>query len=214
MRISDRDKSIKELISDAFQSFWKLQDLAKSLIFTPYYYFYFLSKKISWKKGWRIYGKPVIHKTRGSKIDIGNNFTGRSWFSCNPVGIDHAIFITTWTNHAELIIGNNVGISGAVICASSKIVIEDNVMIGANARILDTDFHPIDPGTRRFGTEKVQSTPIYIKKNALVGANAIILKGVTIGENAIIGAGSIVVKDVPDNAIVGGNPAKVIKQIV
>ena len=55
--------------------------------------------------------------------------------------------------------------------------------------------------------------PIVLKKNVWVGSNATILSGVTIGENAIVGAGSVVTKDVPDNAIVGGVPAKVIKYI-
>ena len=55
--------------------------------------------------------------------------------------------------------------------------------------------------------------PIVLKKNVWVGSNATILSGVTIGENAIVGAGSVVTKNVPDNAIVGGVPAKVIKYI-
>ena len=55
--------------------------------------------------------------------------------------------------------------------------------------------------------------PVVIKRNAWIGIGAIICPGVTIGENAVIGAGAVVTKDVPDNAIVGGNPAKVIKYI-
>ncbi|MOA04038.1 Maltose O-acetyltransferase [compost metagenome] len=55
--------------------------------------------------------------------------------------------------------------------------------------------------------------PIHIKKNAWIGANATILSGVTIGQNAIVAAGAVVSKDVPDNAIVGGIPAKIIKTI-
>jgi acetyltransferase-like isoleucine patch superfamily enzyme len=55
--------------------------------------------------------------------------------------------------------------------------------------------------------------PILIKKNAWIGANATILQGVTIGENAVVAAGSMVYKDVPDNVVVGGVPAKIIKHI-
>jgi acetyltransferase-like isoleucine patch superfamily enzyme len=55
--------------------------------------------------------------------------------------------------------------------------------------------------------------PIHIKRNAWIGANATILPGVTIGENAIVAAGAVVSKDVPDNTIVGGIPAKIIKAI-
>lgn len=55
--------------------------------------------------------------------------------------------------------------------------------------------------------------PVHIKKNAWIGAAATILPGVTIGENAVVGAASFVTKDVPDNAVVVGNPAKVIRTI-
>lgn len=55
--------------------------------------------------------------------------------------------------------------------------------------------------------------PVHIKKNAWIGANATILPGVTIGENSVVGAASVVTKDVPDNVVVVGNPAKVIKKI-
>ena len=54
---------------------------------------------------------------------------------------------------------------------------------------------------------------IHIKKNAWIGANATILQGVTIGENAVVAAGTVVSKDVPDNTIVGGIPAKIIRTI-
>jgi len=55
--------------------------------------------------------------------------------------------------------------------------------------------------------------PIHIKKNAWIGANATILPGVTIGKNAVVAAGSVVNKNVPDHTIVGGIPAKIIKNI-
>ncbi|EEU5811077.1 N-acetyltransferase, partial [Escherichia coli] len=54
---------------------------------------------------------------------------------------------------------------------------------------------------------------IHIKKNASIGANATILPGIIIGENSIIGAGSVVTKDIPDNVIVAGNPAKIIRPV-
>ncbi len=57
----------------------------------------------------------------------------------------------------------------------------------------------------------VKSSPITIKDKAWIGFNSIILKGVTIGEGAVVAAGSVVTQDVPDYAVVGGNPAKIIK---
>lgn len=53
----------------------------------------------------------------------------------------------------------------------------------------------------------------YVQKGASIGSNATILCGITIGENALVGAGAVVVKDVPNNAVVAGNPAKIIKYI-
>ena len=55
--------------------------------------------------------------------------------------------------------------------------------------------------------------PVRIRRNVWVGANVTILPGVTIGENAVIGAGSVVTKDVPDNAVVAGNPARLIRYL-
>lgn len=55
--------------------------------------------------------------------------------------------------------------------------------------------------------------PVLLKKNSWIGAGAIILPGVTVGENSIVGAGSVVTKDVPDNTIVVGNPAKVVRNV-
>ncbi len=213
MRISDHKVSDFYLFKEGLEAPWKVFDFIKSVLLSPYYYLYFFSKSVAWEKGWRLYGRPVIHKTSGSRIKIGKNFTARSWFSCNPVGIDHPVFLTTWSEDSEILIGDNVGISGAVICASHKITISDNVMIGANARIMDTDFHPIDPKTRRFGTQDVQTAPIVIGSNVLLGANSLVLKGVTIGDNVIIGAGSVIVKDIPPDCIAAGNPARVVKQL-
>jgi acetyltransferase-like isoleucine patch superfamily enzyme len=88
------------------------------------------------------------------------------------------------------------------------ITIEDKVMIGPQVKLV-TENHPLEPSARQGLVVKA----IYIKQNAWIGAGAIVLPGVTIGENAVVAAGAVVNKDVPDNTIVGGIPAKVIKNI-
>ncbi len=88
------------------------------------------------------------------------------------------------------------------------ITIEDNVMIAPKVSLL-TEGHPIPTGSRQSLVPK----PIHIKKNAWIGASATILQGVTIGENSVVAAGAVVSKDVPDNTVVGGIPAKIIKTI-
>ena len=80
--------------------------------------------------------------------------------------------------------------------------------------ILDSDFHPLDPRQRRIHpTAAANSIPIHIGCDVFIGARAIILKGVTIGDGAVIAAAAVVTKDVPPGSIVGGNPARVIGSI-
>lgn len=88
------------------------------------------------------------------------------------------------------------------------ITIEDNVQIGPNVKIC-SEGHPLEPARRKDLIVK----PVLIKRNAWIGAGAIILPGVTIGENAVIAAGAVVNRDVPDNTVVAGIPAKIIKTI-
>ncbi len=88
------------------------------------------------------------------------------------------------------------------------ITIADGVLIAPNVNLL-SEGHPISPENRHSLVPK----HIHIKKNAWIGAGATILQGVTIGENSVVAAGSVVSKDVPDNVIVGGAPAKIIKEI-
>lgn len=88
------------------------------------------------------------------------------------------------------------------------ITLEDDVFIGPNVSLV-TENHPEEPRLRH----NVYARPVLVRKNAWIGAGAIVLPGVTIGENAIVGAGSVVTRDVPDNMVVAGNPARVIRNI-
>ena len=89
------------------------------------------------------------------------------------------------------------------------ITIEDQVLIGPMTRIITVN-HLLDSEKRR----GIEVKPVRIKKNAWIGANVTILPGVTVGKNAVIAADSTVTKDVPDNVVVAGSPAKVKKFIV
>ncbi len=103
-------------------------------------------------------------------------------------------------------IGNYNYINGAIISASTKVVLGNNIKIGPQTMIMDSDFHDIYDHNK----EGV-SAEIIIADNVWIGAKCTILKGVHIGEGAVIGIGSIVTKDVPANAIIGCEPAKLIR---
>lgn len=120
------------------------------------------------------------------------------------------IFIPFHTNFGKHIwIGKNVFINHACSFLDlGGITIEDNVLIGPRVNLV-TENHPVDPTQRK----SLVLGAILIKKNAWIGTGATILPGVTIGENSIVAAGAVVTKDVPDNCIVGGVPAKFIKTI-
>lgn len=153
-------------------------------------------------------------RSRGKEsIILGDKFTIHSGKRYNIIGNDYRTVFRTIQN-GTIIIGNHVGISNSALVSASRIVIEDNVMIGGNCRIYDTDFHSIIACKREFCDEKGGETiPITIQKGAFIGADTIILKGVTIGERAVVGAGSVVTKDIPHDEIWGGNPAHFIKKL-
>ena len=102
-------------------------------------------------------------------------------------------------------IGKNVYINGGCLfMARGGITIEDDVQIAANAQLISNNH---DPYERQILTCK----PVLIRQGAWIGAGATILPGVCVGKYAIVGAASVVAKDVPDYAVVVGNPARVVK---
>ena len=111
-----------------------------------------------------------------------------------------------------LMIGNNVGIGqNFTISCMGKIIIEDEVMISRNVFIGDGIHDYRDVNVSIINQKMLYKGNVLVKKGCFIGINSVILPGVVIGKNAVIGANSVVTKDVPDFAVVAGNPAKIIK---
>lgn len=127
-----------------------------------------------------------------------------------PVDSSFALFPPFYTDCGKNIeVGKNVFINSSChFQDQGGITIGDGAQIG-HCVVLATLNHPLDPELRKNTVPK----PIKIGKNVWIGSNSTVVPGVTIGDNAVIGAGSVVTKDVPENTVVAGVPAKKIKNI-
>lgn len=132
-------------------------------------------------EGTRIYDQVNLYKCK-----IGKN--------CK---IDSFVYI-----EQDVEIGDDCKIRPFVFIPTG-VIIESEVFVGSNVSFTNDKYPKVK------GNWKLLQT--RIKRGAAIGANSVILPGVTIGENALVGAGSVVTKNVPDNAVVAGNPAKIIK---
>lgn len=163
----------------------------------------------------QVTGKPLIHQpvlfSGLGNISIGEN-TSLGYFP-SPGFYTSYIHLEARNMGSKIVIGSNVFFNNnlTVICDKTTIKIGDNVLIGTDVEILDSDFHGIHPDERNSGNHLC--APVTIHDNVFIGAHAKILKGVVIGKNSIVAHSAVVTKDVPENVIVGGNPAKFIKSI-
>lgn len=162
------------------------------------------------------------------KLDIRGDAESRAYVYIGNDSIINAAFVFE-TNRGVISVGNNTFIGGGTFICTEGIEIGNNVMFSWGCTISDTNAHSLvsleranDVRDWKKGLDEnkvgfykdwtsVKSQKIIVKDKAWIGFNSIILKGVTIGEGAVIAAGSVVTKDVPDFAVVGGNPAKILK---
>lgn len=176
----------------------------------------FRYKRINYGHHLQIYDKVFITGRR-SRITIGDDFHLTSGDGINPISRNIRGCIHTELPNTTITIGNHVGMSSPSIWIRESLTIGDHVRIGGNCLIMDTDTHQIDYLARRRGrgdkSSIIKSAPISIEDDVWIGANCIILKGVTIGARSIIGAGSVVTKSIPADCIAAGNPCKIIRQI-
>ena len=152
-----------------------------------------------------------IYVMGGGNISIGDDFYFSSGNAVNPISsnLRGSLYVE---DGAQLTIGNHVGMSSTRIWVSQAITIGNHVNVGGGTLITDTDAHPLDWEDRRNNTGQVLSAPVIIEDDVWIGAQCIILKGVTIGARTVIGAGSVVTHSIPADCIAAGNPCKVLRK--
>jgi acetyltransferase-like isoleucine patch superfamily enzyme len=160
----------------------------------------------------RLEGRPIITLASGSRMILGRGLSLNSATRSNPVGCFQPCVLRTLSAGAELILGEEVGLSAAVICAGASIRIGARTIAGAGAMILDNDFHELGQDGHWRDEHSSNAKAISIGEEVFIGARALILKGVTIGNRATIGAGAVVTQDVPENHIAAGNPARIFEK--
>ncbi len=127
-------------------------------------------------------------------------------------------------NDGRCTIGDFTLLNGALIMAEERIEIGSHCLVSWNVGIADSDFHPLEPAQRLIDAQALapyfkdrparptlKTAPVKICDNVWIGMNAVILKGVTIGENSVVAAGAVVTKSVEPNVVVAGNPAVIVK---
>lgn len=158
-----------------------------------------------------IYRQPIYCFGRG-KIEFGKSV---------QVGVNNAPnFLSTccYLNprgaSARISFGDNVVLNNgfSAIAERCSIKIGSRVLVGVSVSIYDSDFHGLAVSDRN-NPNAVLCNDVVVGNDVFIGSNVIILKGVKIGDGAVVAAGAIVARDVPENAVVAGSPAKVIRRL-
>jgi acetyltransferase-like isoleucine patch superfamily enzyme len=157
-------------------------------------------------------GLPRIRMQKPGSISIGHGVSFNARTMSNLAGINQRMILHC-IRDGRIEIGDGTGMSGVVLSARNLIRFGSGCKFGVNVRIYDHDFHSLDPEHRRnriTDVENTRSAPVILGCDVFVGANAMILKGVTLGDRCIIAAGSVVTRgDYPPDSLLAGNPATV-----
>jgi len=174
-----------------------------------------LAKGVQFQGRCDLLGRPIISVAKNGRLVIGDGVRVFSTVRGNPLGCFQPCALRVLAPGGSLVLGTSVGISATAICAALSIEVGEGTIMGAGAMVMDTDFHH-PAGEWGWDDDCLAGArPVRIGRGVFVGARAIVLKGVTIGDRAVIGAGAVVSKDVPAGHVAAGNPARVfpLKQV-
>jgi acetyltransferase-like isoleucine patch superfamily enzyme len=153
------------------------------------------------------YGRPLIRCVKSATLRFESGVRVNSNLASNPIMMRTRSTFCCVAPGARILIERDVGMSSVSITAAREVIVGEGTLLGADCLITDTDFH-IPIGNHRWGNNTLAGAlPIRIGRGCFIGARAIILKGVTIGDGAVIAAGAVVTKNVAPEHMAAGNPA-------
>jgi acetyltransferase-like isoleucine patch superfamily enzyme len=173
-------------------------------------------RRLDEAKFWWDYGRQRLNaewRLRGASVGEQATIIGRPRVEATDLIVgDHfkicsSYRLTLISGWGRIRVGDRVFInSGVVLFSALEIVLGDDVAIANEAYLTDTNSHGVEGKPAR-------SAPIRIGNGTWVGARAIILPGVSIGERCVVAAGAVVSRDVPEQTMVAGNPAKLVREL-
>lgn len=189
----------------AIRAFYRLQSYCIEFYFRAF-------TKVQMGSKVRFWGKPIIYLFDGMDIKIGNNVTINSSNWGYHVNMHSPVKLYVNQPGASITIGDHTRIHGSCLHAYSSITVGSKCLIAANCQIFDGNGHDLSMGNVEGRLKTIgPAEPIVIEDCVWIGANSIVLPGVTIGRGSVIGAGSVVAKSIPPMSIAAGNPARVIR---
>lgn len=201
-----------------FKNFFNL--LITDPLNIPYYlWIKFYKIRLSSKPNVKIEGRliiknlPLIDIRKGSRLHIGADVTLNSRNKDYHINLHSPVKLFAEGEGAEIRIGDKTRIHGTCIHAFESVVIGKGCLIAGNCQIIDGNGHDLSfPNVEERINTTGTSKPVTIEDYVWIGANSIVLPGVTIGRGSVISANSVVVKDIPPMVVAGGNPAIIIKE--
>ncbi len=163
----------------------------------------------------KLYGKPILKMHPNSEVSLGDNVSlNSSTFKCTSGSIYAPCKLVTISASAKILIGKDTGLNGtSIVARSKKIIIGQRVAIAPNVVIMDSPFHKIWPPSERNNYPgKELDTDIYIGDDVWISTGCIVLPGASIGKGSVVAAKSLINKKFPKNCLIGGIPAKIIKE--